>query len=190
MLNDDRIALAELSLRTTLGVNELKGKRFLDVGSGSGLFSMVARRLGATVHSFDYDPQSVACTEELKRRYYPDDPAWVVEQGSALDKNYLHTLGQWDIVYSWGGVASHGRHVAGAGKRNPLGATRRRAFDRHLQPSAGNDACVDMGKARLQPATKRTALAGTWACDDPSLGAKDNLRSASRKTFPHLATLC
>lgn len=102
VLNDERIALAEQSLRTMLNVGDLQGKRFLDIGSGSGLFSLVARRLGATVHSFDYDPQSVACTAELKRRYYPDDPDWTVEQGSALDNDYLNTLGQWDIVYSWG----------------------------------------------------------------------------------------
>ena len=102
VLNDERITLAEQSLRTMLGVNDLQGMRFLDIGSGSGLFSLAARRLGATVHSFDYDPQSVACTAELKRRYYPDDPDWVVEQGSALDKGYLQTLGKWDIVYSWG----------------------------------------------------------------------------------------
>lgn len=102
VLNDERIALAEQSLLNMLGVSNLQGKRFLDIGSGSGLFSLVARRLGATVHSFDYDPQSVACTAELKRRYYPRDPDWIVEQGSALDKDYLKTLGQWDIVYSWG----------------------------------------------------------------------------------------
>jgi len=29
------------------------------------------------VHSFDYDPQSVACAEELKRRYLLDDRDWV-----------------------------------------------------------------------------------------------------------------
>lgn len=102
VLNDERVALAEQSLRTMLGVNDLKGKDFLDIGSGSGLFSLAARRLGATVHSFDYDPQSVACTAELKRRYYPDDADWIVEQGSVLDREYLQTLGQWDIVYSWG----------------------------------------------------------------------------------------
>lgn len=102
VLNDERIALAEQSLLEMLGVKNLQGKRFLDIGSGSGLFSLVARRLGATVHSFDFDRQSVACTAELKRRYYPDDPDWIVEQGSALDKDYLQSLGQWDIVYSWG----------------------------------------------------------------------------------------
>jgi hypothetical protein len=190
VLNDARILLAEQSLRNMLGLNDLDGKRFLDIGSGSGLFSLVARRLGATMHSFDYDPQSVACTAELKRRYYPDDPDWVFEKGSALGKDYLHTLGQWDIVYSWGGVASHGRYVAGARKRNTLGATRRRAFYRYLQPPAGNDSCMDLGKARLQPATKGVALAGTLAGDNPSLGTSDNLRSATRKAFSHLPTLC
>jgi 2-polyprenyl-3-methyl-5-hydroxy-6-metoxy-1,4-benzoquinol methylase len=103
VLNDDRILLAEQSLRNMLGVNDLKGKRFLDIGSGSGLFSLAARRLGATVHSFDYDPQSVACTAELKRRYCAEDSQWQVEQGSVLDTDYLHALGNdWDVVYSWG----------------------------------------------------------------------------------------
>jgi SAM-dependent methyltransferase len=102
LLNDDRIVLAERSLRAMLGVEDLKGKRFLDIGSGSGLFSLAARRLGATVLSFDYDPQSVACTAELKLRYFPNDTSWTVEQGSVLDVDYLRSLGQWDIVYSWG----------------------------------------------------------------------------------------
>lgn len=102
VLDEDRIALAEQSLRIMLGIDDLKGKRFLDVGSGSGLFSLAARRLGATVFSFDYDPQSVACTKELKRRNFPDDAGWSIGQGSALDMGYLQTLGQWDIVYSWG----------------------------------------------------------------------------------------
>lgn len=69
VLNDDRIEQAERSLCDMLGVSNLEGKAFLDVGSGSGLFSLAARRLGAKVHSFDYDPKSVACTNELKRRY-------------------------------------------------------------------------------------------------------------------------
>lgn len=101
-LNDERIALAKQSLRNMLNVKDLKGRRFLDIGSGSGLFSLAARLLGATVHSFDYDVQSVACTAELRRRYFPDDEGWIVEQGSVLDKDYLQALGQWDIVYSWG----------------------------------------------------------------------------------------
>jgi len=102
VLNEERIGLAEQSLRTMLGVSDLRGKRLLDIGSGSGLFSLAARRIGATVHSFDYDPQSVACTAELRRRYFPGDTDWVVEQASVLDSDYLQSLGQWDVVYSWG----------------------------------------------------------------------------------------
>jgi 2-polyprenyl-3-methyl-5-hydroxy-6-metoxy-1,4-benzoquinol methylase len=102
VLDDERIAAAEASIKEILGITSLDGLRFLDIGSGSGLFSLAARRLGATVHSFDFDPQSVACTQELKRRYFPGDRAWLVEQGSALDRTYLESLGQFDVVYSWG----------------------------------------------------------------------------------------
>lgn len=102
VLNQERIDEAEKSLKKMLAVDSLKEKRFLDVGSGSGLFSLAARRLGARVHSFDYDPKSMACTQELKRRYFPDDPEWDVEQGDVLKRSYLYSLGQFDIVYSWG----------------------------------------------------------------------------------------
>lgn len=109
-LDEERIRIATNSLKEMLQLNELKGKTFLDVGCGSGLFSLAAKRLGATVHSLDYDPQSVACANELKRRYYPDDPFWNVEEGSALDPGYMNGLGQFDIVYSWG-VLHHTGHM-------------------------------------------------------------------------------
>lgn len=101
LLNDDRIRAAETSLTGWLRF-PLAGKSFVDVGSGSGLFSLAARRLGAAVHSFDYDPQSVACTAELKERYFPGDPLWTVELGSALDPDYIRSLGHFEVVYSWG----------------------------------------------------------------------------------------
>ncbi|HJX66812.1 MAG TPA: class I SAM-dependent methyltransferase [Polyangia bacterium] len=103
VLDDERIAEACRSLDHMLGSGFLTGKAFLDVGSGSGLFSLAAMRLGAArVRSFDYDPNSVGCTAELKRRYFPDAAHWVVEQGSVLDAEYLARLGQFDVVYSWG----------------------------------------------------------------------------------------
>jgi 2-polyprenyl-6-hydroxyphenyl methylase/3-demethylubiquinone-9 3-methyltransferase len=102
VLDDRRIAEAAQSLCGMLEVSDLQGKRFIDVGSGSGLFSLAARRLGASVYSFDFDPQSVACARELKRRYYPDDDRWVISEGSALDAPFIKSLGEFDVVYSWG----------------------------------------------------------------------------------------
>lgn len=102
LLDENRINEAEESLKQMLGVDTLKGLSFVDIGSGSGLFSLAARRLGARVHSFDYDPHSVSCTAELKKRYFPNDDSWKVEEASALDKAYLNSLGTFDVVYSWG----------------------------------------------------------------------------------------
>ena len=102
LLDSNRISEAETSLKQMLGVESLEGRSFIDIGSGSGLFSLAARRLGARVHSFDYDPNSVACTTELRRRYFPNDADWKVEEASVLDQKYLDSLGTFDVVYSWG----------------------------------------------------------------------------------------
>ena len=101
-VDERRVAAAQDSLKEMLAVQSLAGLRFLDIGCGSGLFSLAARRLGAVVHSFDFDPQSVACTTELKRRFLPVDSQWMIEEGSVLDRAYLETLGTFDVVYSWG----------------------------------------------------------------------------------------
>ncbi len=102
VLDGDRIRVAEESLKSMLGVGTLANRTFLDIGSGSGLFSLAAKRLGARVISFDYDSQSVACTREMKRRYLPDDGNWRIEQGSVLDAEYMRSLGRFDVVYAWG----------------------------------------------------------------------------------------
>jgi SAM-dependent methyltransferase len=101
-LDDARIAEAEKALNWLLSCERLDGARFLDIGSGSGLSSLAARRLGARVVSFDYDPQSVNCTAMLRDRFFPDDLNWRVEPGSILDSAFLRKLGQFDVVYSWG----------------------------------------------------------------------------------------
>ncbi len=102
LLTEERIDDAVKFLQRKLNVERLDGLKFIDIGSGSGIFSLAARRLGAIVHSFDFDPSSVGCTQELKRRYFANDPNWVIQQASVLDQKYLKSLGQFDVVYSWG----------------------------------------------------------------------------------------
>lgn len=100
LVDGDRINEAVARLAELTG--DLTGKSFLDAGCGSGIHSLAAVRLGAErVHSFDYDNQSVSCSLELKRRFAPSS-AWFVEHGSALDEGYLRSLGEFDVVYSWG----------------------------------------------------------------------------------------
>jgi 2-polyprenyl-6-hydroxyphenyl methylase/3-demethylubiquinone-9 3-methyltransferase len=102
-LDADRIAEAERSLLEALGGRDLAGRSVLDIGSGSGLFSLAALRLGAArVQAFDYDPDSVAATAEVKRRFAPETGSWRIEQGSVLDRDYLRALGAFDLVYAWG----------------------------------------------------------------------------------------
>ena len=125
-LSEERIVSAERSLREMLQVDDLRGINFLDIGSGSGLFSLAARRLGAKVHSFDFDPHSVACTQELRRRYFEGDADWFVQEASVLDADFISRLGSFDVVYSWGvlhhtgkmwaALENAGRLVAPSGK--------------------------------------------------------------------------
>jgi SAM-dependent methyltransferase len=101
-LDEAAIRASEKCLRETLGT-DLTGKSFLDIGSGAGVHSLAARRAGAArVLSFDYDPVSVWCTEEMKRRFHPEDASWTVRQGSILDEAFIAGLGRFDVVYSWG----------------------------------------------------------------------------------------
>lgn len=89
MLDERRIGEAMASLQHFLDIKDLHGKSFLDIGSGSGLFSLAARRLGARVHSLDYDSNSVACTEGLRQRFHPGDPLWTTAIASVLQSDTL-----------------------------------------------------------------------------------------------------
>jgi 2-polyprenyl-3-methyl-5-hydroxy-6-metoxy-1,4-benzoquinol methylase len=127
-LNDEQITAAEASLCSMLELPNLVGKSFLDVGSGSGLFSLAAHRLGAQVHSFDFDPQSVACTKELRRRYSANDQLWRIEQKSVLDVEYVSSLGLFDVVYSWGVLHHTGAMWQALERVHPLVAKEGRLF--------------------------------------------------------------
>lgn len=99
-LNNEKIENAKQSLVEFLG--DIKGKTFVDIGCGSGLFSLAAYLLGAEkVVSTDIDDYSLWCTNRLKKKF-KGDVNWIVKKGSALDGKFLRSLGKYDIVYSWG----------------------------------------------------------------------------------------
>lgn len=101
-LNEEKIAFAKKTFCDFVGLTSLEGKTFLDIGSGSGLFSYAALLLGAKqVASFDYDEFSVHCTNHLRDKAGSPNH-WKVMQGSVLDQTFMSGLGKFDVVYSWG----------------------------------------------------------------------------------------
>ena len=82
---------------------DLKDKTVIDIGCGSGLFSLVALELGAKfVTSFDFDPDSVICTKNLLRSRNFDEKNYKCIEGNILDVDFINNLGKYDLVYSWG----------------------------------------------------------------------------------------
>ncbi len=100
--NEEQIRVARSSLQEFLGIKNFKGKSFLDIGSGSGLFSYGAFQLEAErIVSIDIDPFSVQCCQHMYEKAHR--PAnWKIFQGSMLDKAFLLQFKDFDIVYSWG----------------------------------------------------------------------------------------
>jgi len=98
LVDERRIEEAVESVRALVG--ELSGKTLLDIGSGSGLFSVAALRLGAKeVVAVDIDKASVATTRALLAREREHD--WRAEQVSVFDLP-AKVSQRFDVVYSWG----------------------------------------------------------------------------------------
>jgi len=100
LVNEAQIEEAAAGLRRLVGA-ELSGRRFLDLGCGSGLHSLAALRLGAAeVVALDIDPDSVATTRQLLEAMAPGQN-WSVREASVFLVDQ-EELGRFDVVYSWG----------------------------------------------------------------------------------------
>jgi 2-polyprenyl-6-hydroxyphenyl methylase/3-demethylubiquinone-9 3-methyltransferase len=103
-MNPDREKIAIASLVEFLKQKDLKNLDFLDIGCGSGLFSLAAYRLGAKrIVSVDVDPFSVECTSRL-RAAVGSPQNWTILEGSILEKDCVERLEPADIVYAWGSL--------------------------------------------------------------------------------------
>lgn len=101
-LNEKRIEDARISLADFCAGYDFKGRTFIDVGCGSGLFSYAAHQLGAArVVSLDVDADSVRCCEHMREKAGSPD-SWEILTGSILDEEFVRKLGKHDFVYSWG----------------------------------------------------------------------------------------
>jgi len=100
-IDERQIRQAVEALSRLLGGQRLEGKRFLDIGSGSGLHSLAASHLGAReVLATDIDPDSVKTTQLLLNRYAVT-ANYRCEQASVFELDPA-TCGRFDVVYSWG----------------------------------------------------------------------------------------
>ncbi len=100
-IDQARIEEAEKSLLRLVGRENIEGKTFLDIGCGSGLFSLAAVRLGARkLLAVDLDPKSVETTRKTLSRYTTGGN-WDVQNISVFNLDPAK-LGVFDTVYSWG----------------------------------------------------------------------------------------
>ena len=99
-IDEESVTDAERGLAKLFPADELLGKRFLDIGSGSGLSMLAASNLGAAeVVGVDIDSSSVAATTALLTPRLGD--GWSVQVKSVFDIDPA-VDGTFDVVHSWG----------------------------------------------------------------------------------------
>lgn len=100
-VSDRNIKEAISGLERLFPDGALRGRRFLDIGCGSGISLLAALELGAReVVGLDIDENSVEASSRCLERFAPHGP-WRVSQASVLDLNPARH-GRYDAVYSWG----------------------------------------------------------------------------------------
>ncbi len=52
------------------------------------------------IRTFDYDPNSVAAAESVKKRFANNNKKWKIFQGSILDEDYIKKIGEFNYVSS------------------------------------------------------------------------------------------
>jgi SAM-dependent methyltransferase len=162
VIDADRIAQAARDLARLLGRDTLSGCRFLDLGSGSGLHSLAALRMGArAVVAVDIDAQSVATTRDLLARLAPT-ATWTADRHSIFEM-HPQEFGTFEVVYSWGVLHHTGAMFEAIEKASALVADH-------------GDLCIAL--------YGRTWLCGFWRVEKRLYSrAPDRLQAAARACF-------
>jgi SAM-dependent methyltransferase len=101
-IDEESIAEAVRGLNRLFPADEIKARRFLDLGCGSGLAMVGAALLGAAhVAGIDIDPASVEAAELVLSRHLPKG-GWSVRAADLLALSPEGGDAAFDIVYSWG----------------------------------------------------------------------------------------
>ncbi len=112
VVGDEHKTQAVQGLSQLITPEEISGKRFLDIGCGSGMSMLAALTLGAgEVKGVDIDPDSARTATELLTRQAAGKK-WSVENRSVFDLSPAKD-GSFDIVHSWG-VLHHTGDMDGA----------------------------------------------------------------------------
>jgi 2-polyprenyl-6-hydroxyphenyl methylase/3-demethylubiquinone-9 3-methyltransferase len=100
LVTESRVQAAVDSLHKLAG-GDIRGKRFLDIGCGSGLHALAALHLGAReVVALDIDGDSVRTTQQVLQTHAAGQH-WSVRQASVFDLESA-SADKFDVVYSWG----------------------------------------------------------------------------------------
>lgn len=161
LIDEEAIAEAERGILALVPQNAIKGASWLDIGSGSGLHSLAAARLGASaITALDIDKDSVATTKKVLDARGVD--ATVLER-SVFE---IDDLGQFDVVYSWGVL-----HHTGAMWRAVRSAAER----------------VRPGGLLVIALYQKTPLCGPWTVEKRIYtAASEPVRSVMRKIYKSL----
>lgn len=100
--NENKVEHARSHMLNFIGIKDLKGLKFLDIGCGSGLHSLAALQAEADcVTSFDIDKNAVDSAKSIKKKY-GEPENWTILEGSILDPDFTSKLREYDVIYSWG----------------------------------------------------------------------------------------
>jgi len=100
-LNATKLDASKADLERLVGLDKIKGKTFLDIGSGSGIHAIAAKTLGAEkVIGFDISAESIQAAQGNANRF--NNQGNITFYRHSILSDAYKKFGTFDIVYSWG----------------------------------------------------------------------------------------